>query len=110
MDGSLAVPQLKADTDVPIPIAIGTDFVQISWENDPHIKKARLSDSLMYMTYRNHIFSEIMDTGYTRNQKFCIVPKSQADAQTSLCYLYFFFKNDHDTLFTPNVNVTVNPD
>ena len=62
------------------------------------------------MTYHDHVFSEMMDTGYKRNQESGIVPKPQADAQTSLCYLYFFFKNDNDTLFTPSVYVTVNPD
>ena len=59
MDGSLAVPQL-------IPIAIGTvtdvpipEFVQISWENDPHIKKARLSDSLTLISYADREFRSI---------------------------------------------------
>jgi len=109
IDGSLPVPLL-------IPICIGTDQndpipneVKIEWTNDPHIAKQRLSDTLMYMTYHDEKFSEMMDTGYKRNQESGIVPKPQADTQTNLCYLYFFFRNDNDTLFTPSVNVTVNP-
>jgi len=104
IDGSLPVPQLKSDQNDPIP-----NEVKIEWTNDPHIAKQRLSDTLMYMTYHDEKFSEMMDTGYKRNQEFCIVPKPQADTQTNLCYLYFFFKNDNDTLYTPSVNVTVNP-
>jgi len=102
IDGSLPEPLLKVDQTHPIP-----NEVKIEWTNDPHIKKARLSDTLMVMSYHDHVFSEMMNTGYKRSQESCIVPKPQADAQTGLCYLYFFFKNDNDTLFTPSVNVTL---
>ena len=105
IDGSLPEPLLKVDQTHPIP-----NEVKIEWTNDPHLAKQRLTDSLMYMTYHDHVFSEMMATGYKRSQEYGIVPKPQADAQTGLCYLYFFFKNEKDSLFTPSVNVTVGAD
>jgi len=105
IDGSLPEPLLKLDPTHPNP-----HEVKIEWTNDPHLQKQRLSDSLMYMTYHDHEFSEMMATGYKRSQEYGIVPKPQADAQTGLCYLYFFFKNEQDSLFTPSVNITVKPD
>ena len=105
IDGSLPEPLLKLDPTHPNP-----HEVKIEWTNDPHLAKQRLSDSLMVMTYQNHVFSEMINTGYKRNQESGIVPRPQADAQTGLCYLYFFFKNEKDSLFTPSVNVTVGAD
>jgi len=104
IDGSLPEPLLKVDQTHPVP-----NEVKIVWTNDPHIQKQRLSDSLMVMTSSNNAFSDMMATGYKRSQEFGIVPKPQADVETGLCYLYFFFKNDTDSLFTPSVNVTVEP-
>ena len=105
IDGSLPEPLLKLDPTHPNP-----HEVKIEWTNDPHLAKQRLSDSLMVMSYQNHEFSEMIDTGYKRNQESAIVPKPRADAQTGLCYLYFFFKNEQDSLYTPSENVTIGAD
>jgi len=104
VDGTLSEPLLKLDPTHPIP-----NEVKIEWTNDPHIQKQRLSDSLMMMTYHDHVFSEMIDTGYKRNQEIAVIPKSVPDSVTNLCYMYFFFKNEDDTLFTPSVNITVIP-
>lgn len=98
--GSLPVPFFKSN-----PVM---NKIAIFWQNDPNFKAERLNDRLLYMSYCNEKFSAITDLGVIRSDQGCVIDKPFADTDFGLGYLFLFFANDNNTLFSESTSFETN--
>jgi len=101
VDGKLTNPLFK------ITNAFLNSKFNIEWINDPNIKKKRLNDHLMIMTYYNNNFTSMSDTNIKRSDLTAEINKPMPDAITQLGHVYFFFASTDNCNYSPSIHFEI---
>ena len=104
-EGKLPFPQLKLEDEVS-----PSNTVHVSWVNDPNLKKERLTDNLMVMSYGNEAFTPVCDTYFKRKDSNCVVIKPPLHGSTLISHLFFFFASADQLLYSPSISFNVSPE
>ena len=99
-DGSLIGLQNSTASKAP-----GTELlVNVSWDNDEHLKSERLNDRIWAVSFYEGRFSSLLDTGLVRSDKqgsflLPLIPYSDAPASGEL-FLYLFTSTADEKFFS----------
>lgn len=116
IDGSLIDPSLMIVSDGKLASAQKMELEQhiddrsrvyVNWENDPHLKTARLGDHLFAVTYLEGKFSDVFNTGLLRGdlEGEMFLPKPIPLSDPSNAY---FFWGSEDQEFSKSVSFALN--